>query len=71
VAKRKARNETTTYPWKDLNEGYNFVLDLTSIKVLHKELWLSKMPRIPISRIFRFPTWESWDKMTFGCSPHG
>jgi hypothetical protein len=51
--------------------GYNFVSDLTSIKGLHKKLWASKTARVPISRISGFPTWESWDKMTFGCRPCG
>jgi hypothetical protein len=60
-----------TYRWNFFNEGYNFVLNLTSIKGLHKELWASKVARVPILGISGLPTWESWDKMTFGCSPHG
>jgi hypothetical protein len=37
-----------TYRWKALNEGYNFDLDLTSIKGLHAKLWDSKVARVPI-----------------------
>ncbi len=32
-----------TYFWKALNKSYNFSLDLTSIKGLHKKLWPSKI----------------------------
>ncbi len=39
-----------TYHWKDLDEGYNFALDLTSIKGLHKTLWVSKVAKVLISR---------------------
>jgi len=38
--------------------GYNFASNLTSIKVLHKKFWPSKMPRVSISGISRFPTWS-------------
>jgi hypothetical protein len=31
-----------TYRWKDLDDGYNFALDLISIGGLHKKLWASK-----------------------------
>jgi hypothetical protein len=40
-----------TSRWKALNEGYNFVLDLTSIGGLHKKLWASKVGKVLISRI--------------------
>jgi hypothetical protein len=56
---------------KELNKGYNFSLDLTSIEGLHTKLWASKLMRIPIFKISGLPSWESRDKMTFGCSPHG
>jgi len=56
------------YHWKYFDEGYNFALDLTSIEGLHKKLWPFKVLKIPILGILRFPTWESWEKMTFGCS---
>jgi hypothetical protein len=60
------------YLWKDFDEGYNYVLDLISIGGLNKKLWASKVVGVPISGISEPPTWESQDKMTFGCkSPHG
>jgi len=37
-----------TYRWKDLNEGYNFSLDLTLIRHLRTKLWASKVIRDPI-----------------------
>jgi hypothetical protein len=55
-------------PWKALDEGYNFALDLTSIGGLDKKLWDSKVQGVPILRIsglnLRVP-----GKMTFGCIP--
>jgi len=39
--------------------GYNFALDFTLIKGLHKKLQASKMLEILISKILAFPTWES------------
>jgi len=59
---------TSMYCWKALNKGYNFASDLTSSKGLHSKLWASKVLGVPISRILGLPTWESWDKMTSGCS---
>jgi hypothetical protein len=32
-----------TYRWKSFNEGYNFALDLISIKGLHTKLWGPKV----------------------------
>jgi hypothetical protein len=52
------------------DESYNFVVNLTSIKGLHKKLWASKVAKVPISRISGLPTWNP-EKMTFGCNPHG
>jgi hypothetical protein len=60
-----------TYHWRDLDKGYNFVSDLTSIRDLHEKLWTSKSWGSPNFEIFGIPTWESRDKMTFGCWPHG
>jgi hypothetical protein len=45
-----------TYHWKDLNEGYNFVLYFTLIKSLQKKLWAFKIARITILKISRLPT---------------
>jgi hypothetical protein len=60
-----------TYHWKNINKGYNFALDLTSIEGMHKKLWASKVAGVPISGISRFPTQEPRDKMTFGCIVRG
>ncbi len=32
-----------TYHWKNLNKGYNFASELTSIEGLHTKLWVSKV----------------------------
>jgi hypothetical protein len=45
-----------TYCWKDLDKGYNFALDLVSIKGLHKKLWASKMAGVPILEILGLST---------------
>jgi hypothetical protein len=37
-----------TYQWKDLNEGYNFALDLTSVGGLHIKLWAPKVVEVLI-----------------------
>jgi hypothetical protein len=37
-----------TYHWKAFDEGYNFFLNLTSIKGLHKKLWASKFVKVLI-----------------------
>jgi hypothetical protein len=37
-----------TYRWKDIDEGYNFALNLTSIGGMHRKLWTFKVMRIPI-----------------------
>ncbi len=58
-----------TYLWKVLDEGYKFSLNLTTIEGLHKKLWPSKMSGVLIVRILGLLTWESRDRMTFGCSP--
>jgi hypothetical protein len=47
------------YYWKAFDKGYNFVLDLTSIKGLHKKLWASKVIRVLILKIVGFSIWES------------
>jgi len=44
-----------TYCWKALNEGYNFVLNLISIKGLHTKLWDPKVVRDPTLAISRLP----------------
>ncbi len=55
-----------TYCWKSLNEGYNFALDLISIKGLHAKLWGPKVARVPTLAILGLPgqnaiwMWASW-----------
>jgi len=44
-----------TYCWKALDKGYNFALDLISIRGLHVKLWASKVVRIPTLRILGLP----------------
>jgi hypothetical protein len=43
-----------TYHWKNLNKGYNFVLDLISIGGLHIKLWGPKVARVPTLAILGF-----------------
>jgi hypothetical protein len=59
-----------TYRWKALNEGYNFALDLISIKGLHAKLWRPQNCESPNLGNFGTPTWESQDKKPFGCGSH-
>jgi len=40
-----------TYCWKDLDKGYNFALNFTSIEGLHTKLWASKVVEVPIQGI--------------------
>jgi len=65
------RIESATRSWKDLNEGYNFGLDLVAIRLCSRELWALKVPGLQLGQ-FRgnsgTPTWESWEKEPFGCS---
>jgi hypothetical protein len=47
-----------TYHWKDLDEGYNFSLDLISIRGLHAKLWRPKVAGVPTSAISGLPLWN-------------
>jgi hypothetical protein len=55
-----------TYRCKDLDKGYNFTLDLTSIEGLHTKLWdpkVAKVPTLAISGLLRQNViwmWTSW-----------
>jgi hypothetical protein len=40
------RSELATWSWKDLDEGYNFGLDLVAIQVRSQELWRFKVPGV-------------------------
>ncbi len=44
-----------TYRWKTLDQSYNFVLDLISIRGLHTKLWGPKFVGIPTLAISGFP----------------
>jgi len=44
-----------TYCWKVLDEGYNFVLDLISIKGLHKKFWGPKIVKVLVVGILGLP----------------
>jgi hypothetical protein len=68
------RMESATWRWKDLDEGYNFGLDLVAIRLCSRELWALKVPGLQPGQFrdnFGTPTWESWENVPFGCSPRG
>jgi hypothetical protein len=68
------RMESATWRWKDLDEGYNFGLDLVTIRLCNRELWAFKVPGLQPGQFrdnFGTPTWESREKEPFGCSPRG
>jgi len=44
-----------TYCWKALDEGYNFTLDLISIRGLNTKLWGPKVVGVPTLGISRLP----------------
>jgi len=60
-----------TYRWKAFDEGYNFVVDRTSIQGLLAKLWGSKVTRVPIGAISRLPLENPGREKPFGCGPHG
>jgi hypothetical protein len=45
-----------TYLLKALDEGYNFAIDLISIKGLHAKLWGPKVVDVPTLEISRLPS---------------
>jgi hypothetical protein len=68
------RIESATWRWKDLDESYNFGLDLVAIGLCSRELWAFKVPGLQPRQFrdnFGTPTWESREKEPFGCSPRG
>jgi len=58
-----------TYCWKALNKGYNFALDLTSIKGLHTKLWAPKVARVPNLGISKLPFGSLGTKWHLGADP--
>jgi hypothetical protein len=68
------RIESARCRCKDLDEDYNFGLDLVAIRPRSWELWAPKVPGLQSGQFrdnFRIPTWESWEKEPFGCSLGG
>jgi hypothetical protein len=68
------RIESATRSWKDLDEGYNFGLDLVAIRICSRELWASKVPGLQPGQFrdnFETSTWESREKVPFGCKCGG
>jgi hypothetical protein len=68
------RIESATWRWKDLDEGYNFGLDLVAIRSGSRELWALKVLGLQPGQFqdnFGTPTWESREKEPFGCSLRG
>jgi hypothetical protein len=43
------------YFWKVLDKGYNFALNITSIRGLHKTLRVFKVAKVPILKILELP----------------
>jgi len=62
-----------THCWKALDKGYNFVLNLILIREMKsaREVMGRQSHRNPNFGNFETPTWESWDKKSFRCGPHG
>jgi hypothetical protein len=44
-----------TYRWKPLDKGYNFALDLISIRGLQTKLWAPKVAKVPTLKISGLP----------------
>jgi hypothetical protein len=68
------RIESARCRWKDLDEGYNFGLDLITIKLWSRELWAPKVSGLQLGQFrdnFGTPTWESREKMPFECKCGG
>jgi len=55
-----------TYRWKALNKGYNFALNLISIKSFHAKLWAPKVVVVPVVGISRFPLGSPGTKWHLG-----
>jgi hypothetical protein len=60
-----------TYHWKALDKGYNFALDLITIKALHRKLCALKIARVPTVGILGLSLGSPRDKKPFGCGPRG
>jgi hypothetical protein len=68
------RIESARSRWKDLDEGYNFGLDLVAIRLCSQELWAPKVPGLQPGQFwdnFGTPTWESREKVPLECKCGG
>ncbi len=65
---------SATWRCKDLDEGYNFDLDLVAIQLCSRELWQFKVPGVPLGQFwdnFGTPFRESREFVPFGCLLRG
>jgi hypothetical protein len=60
-----------TYRWKDLDQGYNFALDLISIGGLHTKLWCPKIAEIQTLAISGLPFGSPGTKNHLDVGPMG
>ncbi len=60
-----------TFRWKAFDKGYNFALDLISIRSIHAKLWAPKVVGVLVVRILGLPFGSPGTKMSFGCGPRG
>jgi len=58
-----------TYHWKAFNEGYNFSLNLISIRGSHAKLWAPKVAEVPIVGISGLSLGSLRAKWHLGASP--
>jgi hypothetical protein len=58
-----------TYRWKALDEGYNFVLNIISIKGLHTKLCAPKVAKVPTLGISGLPLGSPRTKCHLGVGP--
>jgi len=58
-----------TYRWKALNKGYNFALDLISIRGLHAKLWCPKVAKVLTLAISGLPLWNPRTKSHLDVGP--
>jgi hypothetical protein len=59
----------STYQWKNLDEGYNFVSDLISIRGLHTKSWAPKVVGVPAMGISGLPLGIPETKWHLGAGP--
>jgi len=58
-----------TYHWKDLDKGYDFSLDLISIRGFHTKLWTFKVAKVPTMGILGLPFGSPRTKWHLGDDP--